>query len=213
MEKTNESIDWENELKQVPHFRKAFRRNSIVGVTNYAGEIEFVNENFCKVSKYSREELVGKNHAIIKSGLHDEKFIQDFWKTITNWEIWKGQFQNKAKNGDIYCIESTVYPYKTKFSDKPFYVSIASNITEQVEKETQLKSLLEESYRILNHIDICVFSVNSKWEYTFINDAALLNYRGTKEEFLGKMLWEVHPELKGTIFWDLYTEAMDSRKY
>ncbi|MFA7272304.1 MAG: PAS domain S-box protein [Crocinitomicaceae bacterium] len=213
MEKSNESIDWESELNKAPHFRKAFKKNSIVGVTNYAGEIQYVNENFCKVSKYSREELIGRKHDVIKSGFHDEKYMQEFWKTITQEEIWKGQFQNKAKNGDIYWIESTVYPHIVNNSSEHHYIAIATDITEKVEKESRLKKLLEESNSILNHIEFSVFSINRNWVYTFLNDAAMRNHEGSKEDILGKVLWEVHPDLRGTIFWDTYTQAMESRKY
>ena len=80
----------------------ALNEASIVAITDNTGIIIYTNEKFCEISKYSEEELLGKNHRILKSGFHPPEFYSDMWRTISNGTSWHGDVKNKAKDGTFY---------------------------------------------------------------------------------------------------------------
>lgn len=118
-------------------YQQALDKTAIVGITDLKGNIIYVNDKFCKISKYSREELMGKNHNILKSGHHDLAFYKDLWRTIKRGDVWMGQIKNKAKDGSYYWVQTTIVPMLDA-EQRPYqYLSFRLDISEQKIAEEQ----------------------------------------------------------------------------
>lgn len=126
------------EPKNLNHaYQQAVDKTAIVGITDLNGSIIYVNDRFCEISKYTREELIGKNHSILKSGYHTIDFYKDLWRTIKRGDVWMGEIKNKAKDGSYYWVQTTIVPMLDA-QQKPFqYLSFRLDITEQKLAEEQ----------------------------------------------------------------------------
>ncbi|WP_411822474.1 PAS domain S-box protein [Leptospira sp. 'Mane'] len=140
--------DLKSSLKELSDFQTALNTVSIVAITDKAGTIIYVNQNFCKISGYSRDELLGQNHRIINSGYHPKEYFKDLWKTISQGKIWKGEIKNRAKNGRFYWVDTTISPIMDE-KGKPYqYLAIRNDITERKETEEKARHA-ENNLKIL----------------------------------------------------------------
>lgn len=136
-----------NQLNQNQRFfQKAVNSASIVSLTNLAGDILYVNDLFCKYSKYSKNELLGQNHRIVNSGFHSKNFFEEMWTTISSGEIWRGEVKNKAKDGTYYWVDTVISPVLNENNEVIQYLSIRNLITEKKQSETILKQIYESTF-------------------------------------------------------------------
>lgn len=138
--------------RELFNVRHALDKAAIVAITDRAGLIIEANDKFCQISKYSREELLGKNHRIINSGYHPRDFFVEMWKTISVGEIWEGEIRNRAKDGSIYWVNTSIIPFLDDKGEPYQYVSIRYEITQRKEAEEKLRvyaDRLESSNREL----------------------------------------------------------------
>ncbi len=97
--------------KELLDYKYALDQSAIISLTDQKGIINYVNENFCKISQYSEGELLGKDHRIINSGYHPKEYIKQLWETIGKGKIWHGEFRNKKKDGSFYWVDATIVPF------------------------------------------------------------------------------------------------------
>lgn len=137
-----EKVEAEEELlkayKKVSDYKFALDESSIVAITDSDGTITSVNDNFCRVSGYSKEELIGANHRIVNSGFHDKGFFQNMWQTISSGKVWRGEVKNRNKSGASYWVDATIVPFLDS-DNKPYqYMAVRFDITAKKKSEENI---------------------------------------------------------------------------
>jgi len=117
---------------------------AILSIADANGDIIYANDNFCKISKYSKEELVGNNHRMLKSGKQPDGLFIGMWKSISSGRTWKGEIVNKAKDGTFYWVDTTISPFKGVDGRIEKYVAIRFDITNTKNQMEELAKQSEE---------------------------------------------------------------------
>ena len=123
--------------------RMAVDHHAIVSVADLKGDIRFVNDKFCEVSGYSREDLLGQNHRLLKSFTHGDAFYTDLWHTVSSGKVWRGLIQNRRRSGELYWVQSTIVPVFDDEGAIHQYLSIRTDVTERERQRRGLEMLAE----------------------------------------------------------------------
>ena len=115
------------------------RAQFIMSITDISGNIIEVNDGFCNISQFSREELIGKNHRVVNSGVHSKAFFTDIWQSITRGNSWRGEICNRAKDGTFYWVDSVITPLANAQGKVDRYISIRSDITQRKLEQDALR--------------------------------------------------------------------------
>ncbi len=126
-------------INELENLRKALDEHAIVSTTDIGGRIIQVNDEFCKLSGYTREELLGEKHSILRSGEHTSQFYKQLWKTISSGDSWSGEIKNRSKDGTYYWVSATIVPFKDSHGKITKYVAIRTDITDLKEIEVHLE--------------------------------------------------------------------------
>lgn len=181
-------------LQETENYKKALDQSLMFCITDKDGVILYVNDNFCRVCKYSPDELIGKTHRLINSGYHSTDFIRSMWKTISSGSCWSGEFKNKDKNGTEYWIDASIVPILNEHGEAIQYLSVSSNITDKKkfeivisENEKKYRNIIQSSNDLIQSVDL-----NGKFE--FVNNSWLQTLGYTLDEIKDLNLFDIVDE-------------------
>ena len=174
-------------LAKLAAYRAALDEQTIIALTDLSGTITEVNEPFCRISGYSREELIGSDHRLLNSGHHPRAFWAEMWTTIVRGDVWQAEVCNKAKDGSLHWLDTTIGPIRDEEGNISGYLAVRIDITDRKHAEESLKRVSRQNKLLLNSAGEGLLGVDLDGQTTLANPVALRLLGYTSEELIGHL--------------------------
>ncbi|MCB0718252.1 MAG: PAS domain S-box protein, partial [Bacteroidetes bacterium] len=168
------TADLEAALLENKAFRAAVEAGCIISETDRDGRITFANDAFCAISGYRRDELLGSDHRLINSGVHPTRFWADAWRSISSGQPWRGEVCNRAKDGSLYWVDTTIAPMFERSGEVSGYISIRHDITDRIRSGEALAAGRARFEAILNAEPELICVIDAKGNLELMNPAGYL---------------------------------------
>lgn len=196
----------ELKLQGLLTLKQAVDSHAIVSITDVTGCITYVNNKFCEVSGYSREELLGQNHRIVKSDKHSKEFFRHIWRTIAQGNTWQGMMENKAKDGRPYWVQTTIMPIMDDRGKPQQYISIRTDVSATVLTKRELMRFKH----ILDQTLDCIFIFDAETlRITYVNRGATRQVGYARHELLTMSPLDIKPEYDEAHFKQMLASLQD----
>jgi PAS domain S-box-containing protein len=169
----------------------ALDQHAIVSITDTQGIIIYANDRFCEISGFSRDELIGRNHRIVKADVHPATFYADLWGTISLGQVWHGEICNRSKTGTLYWLNATIVPLLDATGEPEQYIAIRTDISDRKRMEAELSEQLALFEGLIETIPLPVYIKNTQGRYLRLNRAFELFMDVKREDFIDKTLYEL----------------------
>lgn len=169
----------------------ALDQHAIVSITDVNGTIIYANDRFCAISGYSRDELIGRNHRIVNSGIHPPAFFEDIWGTISLGSVWRGEICNRTRDGQLYWVSATIVPLPGDDGQPLEYIGIRTDITDRKRMEAELSEQLHLVEELIEAIPLPVYLKDRAGRYLRINRAFETFFGVQRELLIGRTLLDL----------------------
>jgi PAS domain S-box-containing protein len=140
---SDQQIKLKNQLLDLEYFRKSLNESTYFATSDIDGNFTYVNDKFCQNTQYRRDELIGKNPRILKSGMHDEEFYKSMWNNLLSGRVWIGDIKNKKKDDTYYWVKEILIPKKDADGKIIEFIIIQTDITSEKTAESKLSTSLK----------------------------------------------------------------------
>ena len=178
-------LETQQALAQLSEQKFALDQHAIVAITDVRGNITFANKKFCDISGYSEAELLGQNHRLLKTGHHDVEFWTEMYRTVSKGKVWHAEVCNKAKEGHLYWVDTTIVPFMNRNNKPESYIAIRTDITERKRVEETFARNHEQLELVIKNTNIGI------WDWQVQTGEVVFNPRWA--EIIGYTLEELAP--------------------
>ncbi|MBW8828461.1 MAG: response regulator [Burkholderiales bacterium] len=182
----------QTERAELRNLKSAVDDHAIVAVTDTQGVLTDVNDRFCDISGYTRDELIGKTHRVVNSSFHTADFFDEVWNVVRAGQVWRGEFCNRAKSGELFWVQSTIVPFVDAFGSISKFIAICTDVSERKFVADKLTEQLAFIDSLVESIPVPIYVKDRERRYVRVNRAYCEMFGIPSERLIGRTVEDAH---------------------